>query len=172
MQVGVIGRAHPSSPFERVGPEQRPSEASVPTLSTIQTRRLLPPSTNKQSAGMIFSFPAHCYSGKCSTHLTERKQNTQEESRGLVQRLFQGFVQVHIKLAAVHPHIVAAPVEQDSFQEDPDLVRLQVRDEDLGASVRGVGRPFGRLGEGDELRPVRQGREDFESFGQRTGLVA
>ena len=79
---------------------------------------------------------------------------------------------MHIQLAAVGSHVVAAFVQEHSLVEDSYFGRLEVGDEDLRAGKGGVGCPFRGICEGEQLCPVRKRRQDFECFWQWTGLIA
>lgn len=56
---------------------------------------------------------------------------------------------MNIQFPRIHPHILPDPIEQYTLEEDPDFIRFEIRDENLGTRLGGVGGPFGRLGEGD-----------------------
>jgi len=107
-----------------------------------------------------------------STHLAEREQDTLEERCRLIQRLLERLVQVHVQFAHVLPHVFSDIVEQNTLQEHSHFCRFQIRHKNLGTGERRMRRPFGRLSKRQELRPMRQRREDFERFWQRTRFVS
>ena len=107
-----------------------------------------------------------------STHLAEREQDTLEERCRLIQRLLERLVQVHVQFAHVFPHVFPDIVEQHTLEEHSHFCRFQIRHKDLGTGERRMRRPLGRLSEGQELRPMRQRRKNFERFWQRTRLVS
>ena len=113
------------------------------------------------------------------THLAQREQDPLEPSGGLVKPLFQRFIKLNIQLAslaalpalAVH-HVIPDLFQQDPFEKDLHLGGFQVGYKDLGARVRRVRGPCGGLGEGEELGPVWQGRENLQRSRERSRLVS
>lgn len=107
-----------------------------------------------------------------ATHLAEREQDSLEKCGGLVKRLFERFVEMHVQFTPVFPHILTTSVEQNTLEENSDLCWLQIGNEDLGTGERGVWGPFCRLGERQQLCPVRKGWKDLEGFWERTRFVS
>ena len=90
----------------------------------------------------------HVYN-RVRTYLAKREQDSKEESGRLIQRFPQSIIQMNVQFPSVHLHILPNPIEKDSFQKDPDLVRFEIRDEDLCTSERCVRGPFCGFGESD-----------------------
>lgn len=76
-----------------------------------------------------------------------------------------------VELARVLSHVVAHALEEDPAQEDGGLLRLEVRDEDLGRGEGGMRSPVCWRGDGKQASPLREGREELERFRQGSGSI-
>lgn len=113
-----------------------------------------------------------------TAHLTEGKQDPLEPSSRLVQTLFERFVQLNVEFTTfaslsavpIH-HVIPDLFKQDTLEENLDLGGFQVGDENLCTSISCVGCPCWRLGDGEELSPMRKRGKNFESSRKGPRLV-
>jgi hypothetical protein len=71
----------------------------------------------------------------------------------------------------VFVNVVADPFEYDEFEESLDYGGFG-RNEDASGLVAGVGGPFFRSRNIEDIFPVRDRRQDFEGFREGARLVA
>ena len=116
----------------------------------------------------------------CLTYVQQREHDALEHRPGLVHRALQALVIMHVELAVIlvfsHAFTRKADVfpncvQQHHLEEQTRLWRLHLRGEYTRRSMASLRRPVLRVCEREDSRPLRQGRNDFEWFGQGPGLV-